>query len=336
MSIEIRDCDRGSWDKFVASRSEANFLNSWQWGELHEKFGDKVFYLGVYDGKLVGLVLAIVKDARRGRYIEVPGGPLIDFTNKSQVSEVFKSLRQLAAANNCVFVRIRPQVIDSESARGSLKKNGLTRSPMHLHAENTNILDLSLDEETILKNMRQQTRYEVRRADKLGIEVSVTSDINDLHKFHKVQLETASRQGFVPPSQNFLDMQLEVFGSDLKIYQASKDGKLLAMTLIVTYGGEADYYEGASTLEGRNLPGAYAIQWQAIRDAKAAGLTRYNFWGIAPAGRKKHRYGGVTTFKRGFGGVDVRFVPAHDLVVNKPKYLLNWVVETARKKVRGL
>lgn len=336
MNVEIRDCDRKNWDGFVTGHNGTNFLNSWQWGELYEKLGDKVYHLGVYDDKLAGLILAIVKNARRGRYIEVPGGPLVEFTNKRQLDEVFKYLRQLAKENNCGFVRVRPQLVDSEKVRDSLKKNGLTKAPMHLHAENTSILDLTLSEEIILNNMRQQTRYEIRRADKLGIEVFMTSNIDDLHKFHKIQLETASRQGFIPPSQGFIEAQLEVFGSDLKIYQAKKDGKLLAMALIVTYGAEADYYEGASTPDGRNLPGAYAIQWQVIKDAKSAGLTRYNLWGIAPGGSKKHRYSGVTTFKHGFGGEDVAFVPAHDLVVNKAKYLLNWVVETARKKVRGL
>ncbi len=336
MSVEIRDCDRKSWDEFVASRNEANFLNSWQWGELYKKLGDKVYRLGIYDNDLVGLILAIVKNARRGRYIEISGGPLIDFTNKNQVSSVFGYLRKIAKENNCVFVRVRPQLADSDEIRGVLKKNGLIKAPMHLNAENTSIIDLSLGEEDILSNMRQQTRYEVRRADKLGIEVSVTSDIDDIYEFHRIQLETASRQDFIPPSQNFIKTQLEAFGSDLKIYKAKKDGKLLAMSLIVTYGLEADYYEGAGTLDGRNLPGAYAIQWRAIKDAKSAGLIRYNFWGIAPGNRKKHRYSGVTTFKRGFGGKDVNFVPAHDLVVDKLRYSLNWVIEITRKKVRGL
>ena len=73
-----------------------------------------------------------------------------------------------------------------------------------------------------------------------------------------------------------------------------------------------------------------------MRDLKAAGYQRFNLWGIAPAGQPNHRYAGVTTFKTGFGGEVVEYVPAHDLVISKLKYLKNVVVETARKKRRRL
>ena len=46
------------------------------------------------------------------------------------------------------------------------------------------------------------------------------------------------------------------------------------------YTIHAAYNYGASTDIGRNEPGAYAIQWQAIIEAKKRGMTRYNFWGV--------------------------------------------------------
>ena len=101
-------------------------------------------------------------------------------------------------------------------------------------------------------------------------------------------------------------------------------------------GREGDYYEAASTELNRKLPGAYAIIWQAMRDLKADGYERFNLWGIAPAGEPHHRYAGVTTFKTGFGGSVVEYVPAHDMVISKAKYLKNWLVETARRKRRHL
>ena len=69
---------------------------------------------------------------------------------------------------------------------------------------------------------------------------------------------------------------------------------------------------------------------------KEKDLKRLNLWGIAPEGQPNHRYAGVTTFKTGFGGEIVEFVPAHDLIVNKIKYLPNLIVETARRKKRHL
>ena len=76
--------------------------------------------------------------------------------------------------------------------------------------------------------------------------------------------------------------------------------------------------------------------FSAVQDAKAAGAKRFNFWGIAYTSDPNHRYAGVTTFKRGFGGQDVSFIPAYDIILSRPKYLKNWIVETTRKKRRKL
>lgn len=66
------------------------------------------------------------------------------------------------------------------------------------------------------------------------------------------------------------------------------------------------------------------------------GIKRYNLWGIAPIGQKNHRYAGVTTFKTGFGGEIVEFVPAGDIVIRPVRYLFNLLVETLREKKRHL
>ena len=110
----------------------------------------------------------------------------------------------------------------------------------------------------------------------------------------------------------------------------------MAYGLIIHDKHEGDYYEAASTMLNRKLPGAYALLWRAMRDLKADRCKRFNLWGIAPAGQPNHRYAGVTTFKTGFGGEVVEYVPAHDLVISRVGYLKDYIVETARKKRRHL
>ena len=208
---------------------------------------------------------------------------------------------------------------------------------MHLAAEHTVMISLAASEEEMLARMRRQTRYEVRRADKLGIKVEKGNSEEVFREFHAVQMETAKRQGFVPPSLKVLLAEREAFGDDVQIYVArTAEGEPVAYGLIIGDGREADYYEAASTDLNRKLPGAYALLWQAMRDLKKAGYERFNLWGIAPAGQPGHRYAGVTTFKTGFGGEVVEYVPAHDLVISKVGYLKDYIVETARKKRRHL
>ena len=326
-----------NWQEVTKKFPEANFLQSPDYKKMQELLGNKVIVDEYGKDGEAGHALMVVKNARRGRYLEIPCGPLIDWQNKNLVAKVLKKISQIAAEEKCVFVRIRPQLKANKQNIALLEKNGLSKSPMHLAAEHTVILDLTKAEDTLLAEMRRQTRYDIRRAAKLGITVTKSNSEEIFKEFHKVQVETAERQGFVPPDLETLLAEREAFLDKASIYiSKTADGEPIAYGLIMRGGLEGDYYEAASTPLNHKLPGAYALLWQVIKDLKSEGYQRLNLWGIAPAGQPNHRYAGVTTFKTGFGGEIVEYVPAHDIIISKPKYLKNLLVETIRKKKRHL
>ncbi len=325
------------WEDFLKTRSEANFLHSWNWGEFHLLLGHSVYRVGFYqDEKLVGVLLATMETARRGRYLTVPGGPIIDFKDRGQVNLFASEIKRLAKAEGCSFVRVRSQLIQSEDTQKLFANLGFRKAPMHLHAELTNQLDITKSEEELLMGMRKTTRYEIKKALNENIKITTSSSSDEIKNFYTLQLDTARRQKFVPFSFNYLKEQFEVFSQDNQVllYKAEKDGILLANAFIIFYGQEAVYHYGASTPEGRNFPGAHLIQWEAIREAKRRGLKRYNFWGVAPEDVQNHRFAGLSIFKKGFGGEDFQYLPAQDLVINSPLYLVNFVIETLRRHLR--
>lgn len=322
------------WDEVVKEYKQANFLQSPSYAKMNELLGTKTITESFGEK---GHALMIVRDAKRGRYLEIPCGPLIDWKDNKVLKEAFEKIKKTAKVEKCVFVRIRPQLIKTYENMKILAGLELKESPMHLAAEHTVMINLAPSEEELLANMRRQTRYEVRRAEKMGIKVTCDNSEELFKKFHQVQAETAKRQGFVPPSLKVLLAEREAFGKNAKIYVAeTAEGERIAYGLIIKDGCEGDYYEAASTLLNRKLPGAYALLWQAMKDLKAEGYERFNLWGIAPPGQPNHRYAGVTTFKTGFGGEVVEYVPAHDLVISHVGYLKDLVVEKARKKRRHL
>lgn len=323
-----------NWQDIVEKFPEANFLQSPKYGEMNRLLGAKVI-MEDFGGK--GCALMMVRDAKRGRYLEIPCGPLLDYKNEQLVRIAFEKIAKIAKEEKCVFVRIRPQLTNNHKNLQILADLGLKKSPMHLAAEHTVIINLTKSEDVLLADMRRQTRYEVRRANKQGIIVEKSRSKEIFEEFHQVQAATAKRQGFVPPSLKTLLAEREAFGEDIAIYTAkTNDGKPIAYGMIIKGGLEGDYYEAASTDLNRKMPGADALLWQVMRDLKAEGYKRFNLWGIAPAGQPNHRYAGVTTFKTGFGGEIVEYVPAHDLVINKLGYIKDLVVEKARKKRRHL
>lgn len=337
--MQLKEIEPEALDIYVSKEHpEANFLQTSTWGKVYEKDGKKVFYLGLFEGKkLIGSSVVILKPAKRGRYLEIPGGPLLDWDGNIKALRFFlKEIAKLAEREKCVFVRMRPNIPDTEQHRKLAERLKLVKSPMHLHAEHTVMLDITKSEEELMTEMRRQTRYEVRRAQKLGIKVSYETSEKAFNDFYDLQLETAERQGFIPSTRHLIMAQHEVFGDKARIYTATLDGKVLAKGEILLQAPEAIYHEAASTLDGRKLPGAYALQWQIIQDAKALGLKRYNLFGIAPPNSPHHRYAGVTTFKTGFGGEQLAYLSAHDLVIKPFHYRLVHALETIRKKKRHL
>ncbi len=347
--MEKNDKKNLSWREIVEKFPEANFLQSPSYGKMNEILREKVI-VEDFSGK--GYAQMIVRNAKRGRYLEIPCGPLINWTDSKLVKKVLEQISEIAKAEKCVFVRIRPQLYATKENLAILEKADLKKSPMHLAAEHTVMIDLRKSEEELLSEMRRQTRYEVRRAEKLGIKVLKSNSEELFKEFHRIQAETANRQGFVPPRLETLLAEREAFGENITIYVAkieeeelkkalgevpeNRGDGIIAFGMVIRDGKEGDYYEAASTDLNRKLPGAYTILWRAMRDLKVEGYERFNLWGIAPAGQPNHRYAGVTTFKTGFGGEVIEYVPAHDLIISKPRYLKNWVVETIRRKKRHL
>ena len=339
--VEVRAVtDKQLWEDFIATCPEANFLQSWYWGEFHQQIGKKVYYSGFYESnQLAGVMLSVVENARRGRYLTVPGGPIINWQNSELVKASVSEMKRLGKLEKCAFVRVRPQIVESSDNAASLKKLGFRRAQMHLHAELTSQLNITADEQTLLNQFRKNTRYELKKAKKRGIVISHTTEAEAIDEFYELQLEPSLRHGFVPYGKNYLKEQFRIFAAANKalLYSAhTSEGKLIAQAYVIFYNQEAAYHYGASTELGRSEPGAYLIQWEAIKEAKRRNMTRYNFWGVVEPEQTQHRFYGVSVFKRGFRGHDIEYLHARDLVLNKAKYLPNYFVETVRKRKRRL
>lgn len=338
MSTELKDVtSKSQWDKFIKSHDEANFLHAWEWGEFHISRGKTIVRRGVYDnGKLVGAYEGVLETARRGTHLAIAGGPIIDWSKKSLVKKIRNDIYDQAKKNGAVFARVRPQLEKSDKALKLFRDLGFKTAPMYLSVEHAGVLDLTKNEEEILKGMRQRLRRALRKAEKNSITVETSTDVNDIAEFYKIQLQTARRHEFISFSEDFLRKQFAAFAEtdSVVLYTARYGDEILAQNFMIFYGNEASYHYGVSTELGTKLSGAPLLHMQAMRDARDRGIKRYSFWGIVDEDDTKHRFYGVSVFKRGFGVDELKYVPAQDLVVKPFSYALTWLVETVRRKVR--
>lgn len=331
--------DKQQWDDFVTSHPEANFLHSWQWGEFHLSRGKTVVRRGVFDGDtLVGAYEGEVETARRGRHLAIAGGPIVDWADRKAVQLLVDDMRLEGRKHKCAFVRVRPQLEQSDESMRLFSELGFKKAPMYLSVELAGVLDLEKSEEELLKGMRQRLRRALRKAEKNDIQIETSTDPARMKEFYDIQLQTAGRHQFVAFSEDFLERQFAAFAADdsAVLYTARHNSEILAQNFMIFYGNEASYHYGVSTELGTKLSGAPLLHMQAMRDARERGIKRYNFWGIVDEDDTKHRFYGVSVFKRGFGVEELRYVPAHDLVLDRFAYMKTWIIETVRRKVRNV
>lgn len=330
--------DKDIWEKFILSNNPKTFLQSWAWGETNEKEGAQIFRLGLKkDNKIVGACLIIRENAKRGPHFIIPAGPILNWKDSKLVSYFLSVLKDLAIREKVWFVRIRPEILDMIENRAIFKKLGLIYAPMHLHAENTWILDITPSEEVLLASMRKSTRYLIKKSLTQNLRLEVTDDSKSAGILFKLQKETIKRHDFVGFPESLFKREIESFTKDKNTSVfICKMGKIsLACAIIIFYGDTAYYHFSASTMEYPGIQASYFLQWEIIKEAKKRGMKYYNFWGIAPENSRNHRFAGVTLFKTGFGGERVDWLHAHDLPIS-PFYWLTYIFETARRIFRRL
>ena len=329
---------RKEWDKFITSHPEANFLQSWDFYEFHKSRGKKVVRRAAVDDedKIVAAYAGVVETAKRGTYMAIAGGPIMDWQDKKLVREIFADMRKVGKDTGCVFVRVRPQLPLSDKSLKLMQELDLKKAPMYLSVEYAGVLDLNKSREEILAGASQGFRRKLRKAEKNEIEITADAEKKSIEEFCKLEKKHAERQKYVAFSSSFLTKQFEAFArnNEVLIYTAKKDGEILAQNFMIFYGAEASYHYGVSSELGTKYSAAPLLHMAAMDEARKRGCTRYNLWGIVGLDEKTHRFYGVSEFKRSFGCEELKYTPAHDLILKPAKYQLTKLVETTRKKVR--
>jgi len=330
--------ERSKWDEFITSHKEANFLQSWDFYEFHKSRGKKIVRRALVDknDKILGAYAGVVETAKRGTYMAIAGGPILDWGDKSVVREIFDDIREKGRELGCVFVRVRPQLELSDKSMELMRELGLKKAPMYLSVEYAGILDLTKTKEEILAGASQGFRRKLRKAERCDIKISADADEPSIKEFCKLEKKHAERQKYVAFSESFLTKQFDAFAknNEVLIYTAKRDGEILAQNFMIFYGAEASYHYGVSSQLGTKYSAAPLLHMAAMDEARKRGCTRYNLWGIVGLEEKTHRFYGVSEFKRSFGCEELKYTPAHDMILNSVKYQLTKIVETTRKKIR--
>lgn len=269
-----------------------SFLQSDIWMEFQKSLGRKVFDV---EGAKV-----IKHDLPFGRsYLYIPYGP--DAVSFQFAGEV----RRIAEQEQAIFIKAEPM---RDEIAQALVRVGFRHTAKHIQPHKTVVLDLAKSEEELLSAMHPKTRYNIRVAEKHGIQIKPS---NNVEIFWKLMRNTTERDKFHAHAKEYYQSLLKF----CELHVAYTDQTAVAAAIILKFEDKAYYLHGASDHEYRNLMAPYMLHWSIMTKLQTSNIQSYDLWGI-----DAQRWPGVTRFKLGWGGRTVEYPGAFDLTISKPWY----------------
>lgn len=308
-----------------------SFLSSWEWLDFKEDFWFKTLRLGIFDKwNLIWLFPLIKTKAKRWTYLFSPHSPLI-WNNYFQVlKEILPQLKEIAKNEWASFIRLNPPVKATIENYKNFKKLGFRNAPIHEHAEDTHLLDLTKNINKIFKSLKKKDRYLINRAIKEWVKVRIDNKPDHIKTLIKMHQQHSKKIWYVPFSEKYIKNLYKHFWENIRTISTRYNNQIESILMTIKFNETCNYYIAASNIKHKKFSPNYLAQRTAIKQAKEDWTKIYNFWWVSPDNNPKHPLAWVSDFKRKWGWYDYFLVHAQDLIVS-PKYRITWTIESIRR-----
>jgi len=303
-------------------------LQTSAWSEFRKKWGNEI--LETKYGILTLHKLPFL-NKKIGMFIRGP----------KPTKQMLSDLKKLAKKNNLIFIKLEPaEPVIPASEPGShdnkiphqvrddvisLLKNSGSVKGKTLFTPTSYWIDLAKSEEDLLKSFKSKTRYNIRLAEKKGVEVSEDNSDKAFNAYLKLMRETVHRQRFYAHSEKYhrLMWQFLKKAGIAHLLVAKYKNKIHTAWIVFKWGDKLYYPYGASTHKDKNIQANSLMMWEAIKFGKKQNKKTFDLWGREPGK-------GFAKFKEGFNPEVVEFLGTWDLIINNKYYYIYLILEKLR------
>ena len=324
--------ERGPWNESLRRLPYAHVLQTWEWGEFKRATGGWQPQRLAFerDGQVVAQASVATKTLGALKVMVASKGPALDYADSELVDAILAELERRATGFGVVWLKFDPDVIAATGLPGSeddrpdksgqalmtlLRARGWRFSDSQVQFRNTLCIDLRRSEAELLAAMSGNTRRKVRIAARKEVTIrpATAGDLPLLYQLYQV---TSRRDGFLIRPFAYYQRAWQAFMEAGLAHAliAEYQGVAIAQVILFHFGSKCWYFYGASADEERARMPNYALQWEAMKWAKAQGYTTYDMWGAPDNFDESDSLWGVYQFKRGFRGVLTRHIGAWDFV----------------------
>ncbi|MHB1499577.1 MAG: lipid II:glycine glycyltransferase FemX [Candidatus Dormibacteria bacterium] len=291
------------WDRWLRAWPRANLLQSHSWGAVQDRAGWRTERILVETPGRVLPVTALIGQVGPAALsrLYVPRGPVCGPDDVESFTRVMETLVAAGRARGASVVEVEvPWEAREVPPHHPLVSLGRVRARQPLA---TSLVDLRPEPEDILDSFHAKTRYNVRLAERKGVDVRRVG----LAELSHCIRATEARQGIRLPSEHHLRNVLEILGDGAWALGATVGQEVVAAVLLARFDDQILYLYGGATDRHRQLMPNHLLHWRAMMLARQDGCSSYDLWGVPEDDSPDHPWQGLAQFKRGFGGARVEY-----------------------------
>jgi hypothetical protein len=312
-----------SWDRELDERaSPSPLLQTWGWGAVQSHAGWTVERVRLAGGAMASVQLRGLGPVREAY---VPRGPV------PATSEAIDALVDWSRRAKVARITVEPEAPMEFSE--VMKERGFKAVPA-AQPQYTRILELASPAE-MLATFKQGRRYNIRAGERRGVVVEEGRDAAELER----QSEAVERRESIHlPAGSYYRLLLEQLPwCRTYVSRHPETREALAAVLVARHAGRGYHlFAGRSGVHPELMANDLAW-WAAIKAAAEDGCRDYDLWGVPPPGAgADHPWHGLGFFKAEFGGDEVAYAGAWQLVLSPAAARLLGLETEARGRVRRL
>ena len=213
--MKFQELTEKEYQKYWENHPLKTFLSSPEISKKKKKRNWETFYVGVKENnKIIAATMLLRRKSHFKKYeFYSPRGYLLDFNNKELVTFFTNELKKYIKDKKGYVFRVDPYLIYRQrDIDGNIVEDGIDNRDVVEHLQKLGFKKVSIEdteqviwmfsldlegksEEQILKEMKPNTRNQIKKTEKFGITVNEIG-YDELDRFQNIMVETGERKGF--------------------------------------------------------------------------------------------------------------------------------------------
>jgi lipid II:glycine glycyltransferase (peptidoglycan interpeptide bridge formation enzyme) len=317
------------WILYWHKIEHANLLQSWEYGEAKQKaqgWKPSRYLIQDEEERALGLVQILSRTLPfLGGVARINRGPLWfssspdEGRRASETSHALAAVLRLASGKRWWYLSVAPEVTETHPAREGIEKLGFR--PARNPTFGSTVLSLEHTKDELFKNLKGKWRNLLRKAQRLDLNVRLSSSSSDIDYLIKSYAKMQQQAGFKGMPEKIIRhmFSMSTRDCDSTLLLAETEDSTLPVGMLVSMGNgdTCTYIIGWTSNEGRKFQANYILLWEAIILAKERGYRWFDLGGLSSSTPK-----GIAHFKSGICGTPYNLVGEWQWNITNKKKLM--------------